>query len=218
MEIVRENCNFVRGMSGNFEWTQMWQPCIFTGSIRSTREGNVLIRVCVSTLGGGGRVPTLDNEGYLPWPGVPTLEGGYLTWPGWYLPWLGDTYPGRWEYVPWTGDTYPEWGGYLPWVGVHILDRGRGTYLGLGGIYPGWGRYLPWTGYAASDTPLAASHRRIFLFRRIFLYFFFFLKNPTFPHKWVRFLLFFCSGINIWRKQISQIQRRKTRQSNIAFH
>ena len=29
-EIVRENCYFVREMSGNFEWTRMWQPCFYT--------------------------------------------------------------------------------------------------------------------------------------------------------------------------------------------
>ena len=37
-EIVRENCNFVREMSGNFEWTQMWQPC--RSSIERSRLGS----------------------------------------------------------------------------------------------------------------------------------------------------------------------------------
>ena len=57
----------------------------FTTRVRSTREGNVLSHVCLSTGGGGclgwtgGGVPTLDGGTYLG-QGVPTLDGGYLPW------------------------------------------------------------------------------------------------------------------------------------------
>ena len=64
-----------------------------------------------------------SKGGYLPWWGVPTLDGG----------------------------TYPRWGGgYLPQLtrgGGYYLGQGRGTYLGQGrGTYLGWDEgYLPWT-------------------------------------------------------------------------
>ena len=126
-------------------------------------------------LGGGGEgyLPWMGvgylpwSGAYLPWRGVPTLDGGYLPWPGGtYLRW-GRGYLGQ-------GGTHPGWGlstlargvptltkGYLPW-GVPTLSRGvptlaGGNYPGQGGTYPGWGvptlpgvptldgRYLPWT-------------------------------------------------------------------------
>ena len=94
------------------------------------------------------------REGYLPWmggtylgwgDGVPTLDGGVPTLDeGEGVP----TLDGGRGYLPWTGE------------GVPTLDGGRGTYL-----VQGERGYLPWTGYAAGGTPLAASRRRIFLFK-----------------------------------------------------
>ena len=112
---------------------------IITARVRSTREGNVLTRVCLSGHMGEGYlpwmgegVPTLDErEGYLPWMGggiyleleegvptldgggVPTLDGGGDTYLGW-----GEGVPtldGMEGYLPWMGE------GYLPWMGRGYL-------------------------------------------------------------------------------------------------
>ena len=138
--------------------------------------------------GGGGGVPTLDGRGrgYLSWmgdtyygqgrgsylgQGISTLDGGYLPWMGGGVPTLAVGYP------PWMG-------GYLPWTGGTYLGWGGGTYPG-GGTYLGWGTPLPcrtgWTGYAVGSTPLAASHRRTFLFTYIFFYFLLHWKIKDFP-------------------------------------
>ena len=68
----------------------------FTARVRSTREGNVLTRVCVSvhTCGGGGGVPHLRSGGRV----VPHSRsgGGYPSqvWLGGYpIPGLGGGYP-----------------------------------------------------------------------------------------------------------------------------
>ena len=114
-------------------------------------------------LDGEGGTYLVMGKGYLPWTGggVPTLDSGRGTYPGW----------GMHTYLVRGRGTYPRMGGrgYLPWTGegVPTLDGGRGTYPGWGRGYLPWtgGRYLPWTGYATGDTPLAAYHRRTFLFK-----------------------------------------------------
>ena len=45
--------------------------------------------------GGGGWVSTFAGGGYLPWRGVPTLAGGYLSCLRGYLPWSGGIHLGR---------------------------------------------------------------------------------------------------------------------------
>ena len=92
--------------------------------------------------GGEGVVPTLGTScpdlargRYLPWTGVHTLDGGYLSWTGGYLPW-GTPCPDL-ANLPWM-EGYLLWGnpcpylarGYLPWMGVPTVDGG--TYLGQG--------------------------------------------------------------------------------------
>ena len=78
--------------------------CLFTGRCLSWQEG---------TYSSQERDPTLNGGTYLTWV-VPTLERGYLPWPG-------GTYLGQ---------------GYLPWMGVPTLlgipSLNRGTYLGWG--------------------------------------------------------------------------------------
>ena len=74
--------------------------------------GTVIVSLCLSVNTQGG---IYLGQGYLPWPGVPTLAGGYLPWPRGYLPWPGCTYLG--QGVP---PTYLSRGG------------GEASYLGLG--------------------------------------------------------------------------------------
>ena len=65
---------------------------------------------CCAAQGGGG-VPTWvgGSWGYLPWMGVPALDGG--TYPGWgrgYLPWMGEGVPTLGRYLPcWLEGRYP---------------------------------------------------------------------------------------------------------------
>ena len=90
-----------------------------TALIPEEWEGTVFTGVRLPTRGRGGRVPSLDGGwvpsldrgwGYLPWTGVPTLDGDtYLEWGGGYLPWTM---------------------GCLPWMGYLLCMAG--TYLGLG--------------------------------------------------------------------------------------
>ena len=124
---------------------------IFTSRVHSTREGNVLTRVCLSVHMGWQGGPTLDegegvhtlNGGYLPWvgEGVPIMDRRrrYLPWIGrWYLLWMGGggvpTFDGGREYLPWMagGGTYL--GPVMPWA-VHLLRLSAGGLSCLLGFY-----------------------------------------------------------------------------------
>ena len=143
----------------DYEVSSTWRVMVITALVRSTREGNVLTRVCLSVHGGGYPHPImlcnisqnamgqLGGGGSLPGParGVPcqVQPGGYPAggvpcqggYPGWGVPWLGG-YPGR-------GGTLA--GGYPGRGGT--LDGG---YPGWGvpwpGGYPGWEGGVPWPG------------------------------------------------------------------------
>ena len=113
---------------------------------------------------GGGYLPCvagyLPRREYLPWiwrggnyscqEGVPTLDGGYLPWPGggtylgWGVPILAvGTYPG-WGYLPWPEGIPTLDGGTYPCQGISTLARGIPS-LDVsvstleGGCYPGQG-------------------------------------------------------------------------------
>ena len=118
--------------------------------------------------GGGGYLPWGTPpllcpdlaEGYLPWPGVPTLEYCSPPWPGRgggvtylgvppspILTWLAGTYLGvppspilTWQGVPTLGYPSPilTWlgGGYLPWLGVPTLGYPSPILTWSGGYLP----------------------------------------------------------------------------------
>ena len=98
------------------------------------------------TIGG-----TYPEWGYLPWIGVPTMDGGYLLWvEGTYLGLGIPTLDGG--YLPWMEDTYLR-------QGVPTLDRG---YYLRPGVPTLDGRYLPWRG---RSTYLWDSLNRLFRVR-----------------------------------------------------
>ena len=117
---------------------------IFTARVRSTREGNVLTRVCLSVHGGGYLYPIMLCNISQNAMGQPTLPGpagggtmlGGGGYPGWGLPWLGGTLLGG---LPWLGGTLA--GGRYPGGGGTLAG---GVPCPGGGRYPGQG--VPWLG------------------------------------------------------------------------
>ena len=108
------------------------QPPLITARVRSTREGNVLTRVCPSVCPQGGGVPVSHNA-LQHFPECHGAAGGGGTLPG---PAQGG-YPGRG--VP----CQVQLGGTLP-------GPARGGTLAGG--YPGWG--VPWPGgYPGQGVP-----------------------------------------------------------------
>ena len=117
------------------------------------------------------------ERGYLPWTGVPTLDGGRV-----YLPWMGEGAftldRGKGTYFGWGRGTYlgQGKGTYLGWVEREpTLNGGEGTNLGQKGRVPtlegggvptldGGIPIYPGQVMLQAVCPFLASHRRTFLF------------------------------------------------------
>ena len=112
-----------------FLWYMMYEVTLITARVRSTREGNVLTRVCLSVHRG---LPVSRNA-LQHFPECHRAAGGGGTLPG---PVGG--YPARSSQGGYPAGGYPA-RGYPGWGGT------------LAGGYPGWG--VPWLGVPWPGVP-----------------------------------------------------------------